>query len=393
MTEDFNDCPMIIEDKQSILANKENCCLCGNKNGLIECGICGNRFCNDIGGDRDQSDLLIHFQDSNHNVIKIRTNKDSPNVFEELKCCICKKNDAFDLYILVNNNNCINVNKEIFCKEHAPKNNNNIQPIVEKKEKANESLNMDKEKKSKKIKVDKDKIYERQQLLKEFEEITSRKLNKVKPTYESKYDYYQIFKPLIVSDYLYTKKIYDNKISYDIDLLVNKNEKYYFEIPEDFIEINFSPGRVLKFIEIDKYEDEYYDENDLGDDYKPIQFVAVITNILYNDKKQIFNIWIMPINIHITSLKGREGTFKIKEQFCSIPYMRMLEALELFLNDENDDEGDGAVSIHIIRRILGQYPNNSQKNKNEEDLKSFMKAEEKALNSLFGKNINSKIET
>lgn len=174
----------------------------------------------------------------------------------------------------------------------------------------------------------------------------------MKLKYDNKYDYYQIYKPLIVADYLYTKKVYDTKKEYDIELLVNKNEKYYFQIPEDFIEINFSPGRVLKFIEVDKYE--YMDERYINEDYEPIQFIGVITNIFFNDE-QFFDIWIMPINKHITSLKGHEGQYKIKEEFCSIPYMRMLEALELFQTDESEGD-DGAVSQCLIRRILGQYP-------------------------------------
>ena len=48
MTEDFNEGPIIIEDRQSILSNKENCCFCGNNTGLVECGSCGFRFCNEI---------------------------------------------------------------------------------------------------------------------------------------------------------------------------------------------------------------------------------------------------------------------------------------------------------------------------------------------------------
>ena len=31
MTEDFNEGPVVIEDKQCIFMDKENCCLCGNK--------------------------------------------------------------------------------------------------------------------------------------------------------------------------------------------------------------------------------------------------------------------------------------------------------------------------------------------------------------------------
>ena len=101
----------------------------------------------------------------------------------------------------------------------------------------------------------------------------------------------------------------------------------------------------------------------------------------------------MPINRHITSLKGHEGKYKIKEEFCSIPYMRMLEALELFLSDENDD-GDGAVSINLVRRILGKFPSENEiKKKNLDTYNNFKKSEEKDLKSLFIKDVKFKIET
>ena len=394
MTEDFNDGPVVIEDKQSILTNKENCSLCGNKYGLIECGICGLRFCNDI--HNDISDIMYHIQNSFHNSIKIITNINLPNHYEALKCCKCEENNILELFMISNiDNSCIDINKSIFCKKDIPK-NSEYQPIIEKKEKikTNDSIIIEKEKKQNlnKKKIDNNLIYERQRILQEYDDVMKRKLNKVKLTYENKYDYYEIYRPLIVSDYLYTKRVYDNKSLYDIELLVNKNEKYYFQIPEDFIEIDFSLGRVLKFIEIDKYE--YYDENELDEDYAPIMFVGAITNIVFNDKNQYYDIWIMPFNKHITSLKNHEGKFQIKEEFCSIPYMRMLEALELFQTDEIDENNEGAVSLNLVRRILGQYPTEKQikNNQNLENLSIYKKEEEKALNSLFEKDITSKIE-
>ena len=393
MTEDFNDGPIIIEDKQSIFSDKNNCSLCGKNIGIMECGNCGLRFCNELID--NQSHILYHLKDSNHSSIKIITKDEMPYKFKELKCCTCKNNNIYDLYILVNkekDNNYINIKKVIFCKEHIPKNHSNeIQPIVESQKniKANDKVIIQKEKKHKnnsknEYKFSDEKIYERQKLLKDVHDIVNRKFNKVKLMYENKYDYYEIYKPLIVADYIYTKKMYDNKITYDIDLLVNKNEKYYFRIPEDFTEINFAPGRVLKFIEVDKYE--YLYEDEIDDEYEPIQFVGVITNIKYNDYDTHFEIWIMPINRHITSLKRHEGKYKIKEEFCSIPYMRMLEALELFQTDENDEEGEGAVSLNLVRRILGFDENN-------ENFKDYQKSEKKELKNLFEKDINSKLET
>ena len=393
MTEDFNDGPITIEDKQSIFSDKDNCSLCGNNIGLMECGDCGLRFCNELIDNK--SHMLYHLKDSNHNSIKIITKDIYPYKFKEVKCCICKNNTIYDLYILLNkekDNNYIDIKKAIFCKKHIPIDHlNEAQALVLGKEniKANDELIIHKDKKYKgnknnELKYSDEKIHERQKLLKDVNDIVNRKYNKVKLIYENRYDYYEIYKPLIIADYIYTKKVYDNKITYDIELLVNKSEKYFFQIPDDFIEINFSPGRVLKFFEVDKYE--YLYEDEIDDDYEPIQFVGVITNNLYNDYKQLYDIWIMPINRHITTLKNHEGKYKIKEEFCSIPYMRMLEALDLFQTDENDDEGDGAVSLNLVRRILGF-------DKNNENLKDFQESEEKTLKNLFVKEINSKLKT
>ena len=198
MTEDFNEGPVVIEDKQCIFMDKENCCLCGNKTGLLECGNCGLRFCNLM--QDNQSHIIYHLQDSNHNSIKIITDLKYPNKFEELKCAKCCVNDVFSLFILIKENNIIDIN-QIFCKDHCPK-KSNIQPIIEKEkkeEKTNDSLIISKDKNEKACikNVNKKHIIERQKILKEFDDIVVRKLNKVKLKYDNKYDYYQIYKPLI----------------------------------------------------------------------------------------------------------------------------------------------------------------------------------------------------
>ena len=399
MTEDFNDGPVVVEDKQSLLCDKEKCYICDKKCGLRECGICGLRFCNDISDETENKPhILFHLSKYKHNIMKMITNQKCPDKFEELKCCKCEQNNIFNLYMLqCNENN--DISKYIFCDEHVPHNSKNCEKIFEIKEEDNNNKIFDKKGNNisnNKI-IDGKKLLEREELLKEFDDIIKRKLNKVKKTYNNKYDYYQIYKPLIVSDYLYTKKVYENKIECDIDLLVNKNEKYYFQIPEDFIEINIIPGKVLKFIEVNKYD--YYNEEEFeeleNEEYYPITFVGVISNYFYNDKYQLYDVWIMPLNKHISSLKGHHGKYKIKEEFCAIPYMRMLEALELFQTDEPDDENGGALSLHLTRRILGQYPTQNQieNKKNLENFENFKKTEKKALSKLFLKDIKSKIKT
>ena len=53
------------------------------------------------------------------------------------------------------------------------------------------------------------------------------------------------------------------------------------------------------------------------------------------------------MNKHVTSLKGHTGKYKIKEEYCTIPYQRMLEALELFGNTEDDENNvfDRPISL------------------------------------------------
>ena len=51
--------------------------------------------------------------------------------------------------------------------------------------------------------------------------------------------------------------------------------------------------------------------------------------------------------------------YKIKEGFCLIPYERMMNALDSFVNDFPDDENeiyDRNVSLYLTERILGILP-------------------------------------
>ena len=181
----------------------------------------------------------------------------------------------------------------------------------------------------------------------------------MKLTYENKYDYYQVYKPLLIADMLYTRKVYEKKMEYDIELCDIRNERFFFEIDSSFVEIDFSPGRVLKFTE----EKEEYEENE-----NIFQFNGVIVNVEeINDNN--LKIWVIPINRHITSLEGHTGQYKIKEEYCLIPYQRMNEALEFFYNDSLEDEEEifnRPVSLYLARRILGHFPSKTEIN-NDKD--------------------------
>jgi hypothetical protein len=207
-------------------------------------------------------------KESNHKSLKI-IDKNNPSNKEDIKCCICSESNIFKLFIVINTSNdktVLNIKNIIFCKNHTPK--IQIQPILD---------------------------------ILEIDEIVKRKLNKVKLTYENKYDYYQIYKPLLIADMLYTRKVYEKKNEYNIKLCDIRNERFYFEIDQNFIDIDFSQGRVLKFSE----EKEEYEENE-----NIFQFNGVIVNvenILENENN--LKIWIIPINRHITSLEGHIGQY------------------------------------------------------------------------------------
>jgi len=111
----------------------------------------------------------------------------------------------------------------------------------------------------------------------------------------------------------------------------------------------------------------------------------------YEKDKDTGTVWIMPINKHIKSLNGHTGKYKMKEELCCIPYTRMLEALDLFQNDESEDLFEGAVASYLTLRILGQYNNDEYIDNNYHNCYNYYKysnyddIEAEALKKLFGK--------
>ena len=97
----------------------------------------------------------------------------------EIRCVICSENNIFNLSILINGEADLkDINKIIYCKKHLPK-GYQTQTILD---------------------------------LLDFDSIINRKFNKVKLTYENKEEYFQIYKPLLIADMIYTKKVYDSKL-------------------------------------------------------------------------------------------------------------------------------------------------------------------------------------
>ena len=376
MSEDFNESPNKFEDIHSFLSNSNSCTLCESEEDLMECPDCKLKFCNDIHG--EETDVISHIKDFQHFTYNL---KNENNEYKELKCCKCDENNIKNLYLFTNdgNNNIksIDIEHDIFCKIHVhPGSEPIILYINEIEKEINKKLFVKRNKRQKKD-IDYKKILEKKALLIKLKGIGFRKFNRVKKTYESKYEYYQVYKPLIVADYLYSKKLYELecKYDYDIELLVDKNERYFFKIPKNFKDINLYPGRVLGFKE---------DESNFS-------FLGVITKMNYEKNKDTCCVWVLPINKHIKSLYGHTGNYKMKEELCCIPYTYMLEALDLFQNDESENLFDGAVASYLTIRILGQYKNSKFIENNYYNYYNYVDVEAEALKRLFGKNF--KIET
>jgi len=126
-------------------------------------------------------------------------------------------------------------------------------------------------------------------------------LNKAKLTYDNKYDYYEIQKPLLIIDMLYTKKIYDNKLEYPIALEHVNNGKYFFEIEDDFSEIILDQVEFLNLLKKKKRMNmnpkrkKKMKKKKKKQESKTIQFLGVIVNYTLCEKnennKNYYIIW------------------------------------------------------------------------------------------------------
>ena len=109
-----------LEYKQRILLNKTSCVFCeiDRKEILIQCKECDKLFCN---GKNEylKSHIIYHLQKSSHKAISIFP-------FEHMvQCENCQDPNIFNLYYLKNSV------KNIFCKTHIPKEQeNNVIPFI-----------------------------------------------------------------------------------------------------------------------------------------------------------------------------------------------------------------------------------------------------------------------
>jgi hypothetical protein len=198
-------------------------------------------------------------------------------------------------------------------------------------------------------------IVKNEEIIQSIDPIIQRFLNKVKDKYVSSDEYYEIYKPLIISEYKYVKKIYESKKEYPIELCYAKFEKkdaLSFIINNDFNGINFNIGKRIQLYEEPKGIEDIlnisnndYDESNRG---QPIWFTGCVIDIIPNKKEFTKKIMIIPIDRNINDIIDNLGIYFMKENFCEIPYVRMLKGLDYFINDR-----DHKTSNLITSQILG----------------------------------------
>ena len=314
----------IVEYKQKILLNKTSCIFCeiNNKELLIQCQECEKLFCNGK-NEMPKSHIIFHLQKSSHKTISLYPY----NII--IKCENCSDNNIFNLYFLKNSNLI-----QTFCKTHIPNNENkNVIPYIgENNQLSNEIVpEPSNEEDIKKLKeANPLEVNKRENLIEELFYVANRFLNKVKDKYDDKKEYYYIHKPLILCELEYARKICENKKTYKI--YIEDTKSNYKNRPCYSFIFNMSHIKPFKIGAV--YNFSYQEKNRLG----------LLVDI--NAKNSIY--YIIPINKKRD--KFENGIYFVKEEFCSVPYDRMIEGLEIFLNDDSHIK----ISKILTNYILGQ---------------------------------------
>ena len=405
MFENLKENPLI-EQNIEIANNYISCLYCGIRNAdvLVQCGQCDHKFCNGISEYINNSHILLHFEKSKHNCIKYPKKKfneelylDNNNV-EIITCGYCEEKNIYKLYFY---KNIENKKIEFLCETHLNKkksegksNNdinyyqNNFKKIIHTElNKKNDAkffcispplVQIPKELEDINLLADCDMsiINNNELIIQQMDDITHKFLNKVKLKYESSNEYYDIYKPLIYSEWSYTKKIFEMKKEYSIELNYSKTEKnFYFYIDDDFIGINFSlEKRILFSQEIDLITDlfDILDEEEKTKRFMPINFVGVVINIIHIKKNFCKKIEILPIREDmVNAIRNNLGKFYIKEDFCDIPYIRMIIGLEHFINMKCMYNNNNYTSNLIFSQILGIIDDEQIKDLEEKELKDI----------------------
>ena len=320
-----------IEYKQRILLNKASCIFCeiDKKDILVQCKECDRLFCNGKNAN-PKSHIIFHLQKSSHKIISIYP-------FDKIiQCEDCTDNNIFNLYFLKTSDKI-----KIMCKNHiSKKDEEKVIPFVGE----NNQLSAEvvppptREEDIKKLKdttiIEMDK---RENLIEDLNYVANRFLNKVKDKYDDKEQYYCIYKPLILCELEYARKICESKKSYQIRIIgtgkQHKNKPLFKFIFNRSHERPFKIGNIYHF----KKENSKTNLTSLG--------------LLVKINRQEYQIVPMDKKRDIFE----EGIYTVKEEFCSVPYDRMIAALDIFFDDSCFHD---KISYNLTNYILGKKDKN-----------------------------------
>ena len=314
-----------LEYRQRILQNETSCIFCeiNKKEILVQCKECDKLFCNGR-NEIPKSHIIFHLQKSSHKVISLFPYD------KIIQCDNCEDNNIFNLYYLKESNQV-----KVFCRNHIPKNEEkNVIPYVgENNELATDIVHVpSNEEDIKKLKeATLNEINKRENLIEELLYVTNRFLNKVKDKYDDKEQYYCIHKPLILCELEYARKICENKQSYRIKIK-NLNSSYR---NKPLFSFNFNQSHSRPF----KIGNVYNFTKSNSENKKSL---GLVVNI---EKSEYF---IIPIEKERD--KFENGTYSVREEFCSVPYDRMIAGLDIFIYDDNNEK----ISKNLTKYILGE---------------------------------------
>ena len=409
MLENIKDNPLI-EKRIDISNNYTSCIYCGirTEEVLAQCGQCDHKFCNGISEFINNSHILSHFEKSKHNSIKYLKKKFNEELYfdnnnmEIIACGYCDESNVFNLFFRGDEKN---KKIEFLCEAHLDKKINEgkytdkifykenfkkiVQSGINKKYDTKyfcispslvqvptklEDVNL-------LLDCDISNININEEIIQQMDPLTNKFLNKVKIKYETSNEYYEVYKPLIYSEWTYTKKIFEMKPQFKVDLNYSKNDKnFYFYIDDDFIGINFAIEKRISFSqEINLIEDLYniLNEEEKMESNKPIDFIGVVINIIHIKNNFCKKIEILPVREDLIGLiKNNLGNYYVKENFCDVPFIRMIYGLEHFVNVNNMKNIYNYTSNLIYSQILGIINEEQLKDLEENELKEIFNQDE-----------------
>ena len=391
-----------VEERNEKLNNYTSCFYCGIRTSdiLVQCGQCDYKFCNGFSDSIYSSHIIFHMRKSNHKTMKLSKKKINENLYSDddsmeiISCENCDVSNIFELYFYKDTQH---KKIEFLCQFHFDKKIKDTKDNQEKKLIKNNFKKIVCQENDKKISFidqilvklpnsledinlladcDMEVIYKNEDLLESVDPITQRFLNKVKDRYSSDDDYYDIYKPLIFSELNYVRQIYLKKQEYPVELKLDKErDNLFIKINNDFTDINLNIGKRVYFSQMQKDYEKLFnqiDDDDNNNDYDeengmPIKFIGLIFKIIpgaYSKK-----IFIKPLDKNPSIIRKNLGLYYMSENYCEIPYYRMLKGLDCFFTDNSYCEKNTSNLIHD--QILGTVEQDDIKELDELEMKNI----------------------